>query len=83
MSCVPGFFFAAGGATDAAALSFALSSACWKAPRCESALLTASGETCEPSPGGRDGVRGRATLFSSTPAATAIPEDDGAFGTAG
>lgn len=56
MSCVPGFFAraggAGGGATDERALSIALSTACWNAPRCESALLTASGDTCEGSFGG-------------------------------
>jgi hypothetical protein len=58
ISCVPGFFRtgAGGGETEPRALSLAASTACWKAPRCESALLTASGETCEPSlpGGGRD-----------------------------
>lgn len=54
ISCVPGFFFAAGGGAEAAGLaaSFAGSfdasaSACWKAPRWESAFDTARGETCE------------------------------------
>jgi hypothetical protein len=51
----------AGGLTEDA-FSLALSIACWKAPRCEIALLTASGETCEGSPsrgvGGREGDRG-------------------------
>jgi hypothetical protein len=61
ISCVPGFFArggAGGGVTDERALSIALSTACWNAPRCERALLTASGETWDGSLAGGGGADG-------------------------
>ncbi len=50
MSCVPGFFGRAGGgggATEGRSFSMAFPMTCWNASRCEIALLTARGETCE------------------------------------
>ena len=88
MSCVPGFFAragAGGGATDERAFSIAFPTACWNAPRCESALLTASGETCEGSFGAGGGLDGDAALLSALsvapPAAGAASTDPdpGAF----